>query len=239
MIVFLIAALLGPVQSVSTTPPSQSDGKTPMTGSRIPERGAAAQLEQQRESARVLQQFAKCVFEKKPVLVAAAVDPPYETPDADRKRLIKRMDSPMSECLGRLGGAEMGTPQSVMVGAFAEQLYARSFVGLPPLGKVDVPPVVHPDQLPILTTLRFADCLIDRDPAAVNVLIRSEAGSADEAAKFHAVSIHYNACLDAGSTLAVNRVTLRAALAEQFYRRAMAGRPTADASDHAGKVGHA
>lgn len=228
MIALLVAALLlGPVQSASTRPSSPSDDTVAKTGSRVAKpakHGSNDQRGDREESARILQSFAGCMIGRKPAQLAAIVDPPYGTPDAERLRRIKAMESTMSLCLGDAGGGWMGSPYYLMVGAFAEQLYRRYFVRLPALGEVEVPPAVHPDQVPILETLRFANCLIDHDPNSVDVLVRSNAGSSVEAAKFDSLAPHYGVCLDAGSKLALNRQSLRAALAEHLYRRALAGR---------------
>lgn len=171
----------------------------------------------------VVQKFAACVVESEAKRAAAAIDLPLGTPANYRAAQIKRMNNRMSYCLGRQSGAKMQTSLTVMTGAFAEQLYRAKFRSLPALGHVAIPPADDPDAIADHTTRVFADCLIDKAPALVDGIVRTPAASPEEAAGFASLAGHSGACLDAGSTLKVNRMTLRLALAEQLYRRATIG----------------
>jgi hypothetical protein len=172
----------------------------------------------------VMQKFAKCVVGKQPVRTAAYVDLPRTIPDTDRNARLTYFRREMSVCLGRLDGAHMQLKTDVMVGMLAEQLYLRKYPMLPELGRSAIPPAANPEQLATFTTLSFADCLVDRDSGAVDAAIRSTVNSAAEADAFRRISGSYAVCLDAGSVLKLNRLALRTALAEQLYRRALAGR---------------
>jgi hypothetical protein len=174
----------------------------------------------------VVQKFAACVVEKEAKRAAAAIDLPLGTPADYRAAQVKRMNYRMSYCLGRQSGAKMETSLDIMTGAFAEQLYRAKFPSVPALGSVAIPPVDDPDELAGHITRVFADCLIDKAPTLVDGIVRTKASSPEEAAGFASLAVHLGACLDAGSTLKVNRMTLRLALADQLYRRALAGTGT-------------
>jgi hypothetical protein len=171
----------------------------------------------------VMQKFAKCVVGKQPVKTAAYVDPARTLPDTDRNARLAYFRREMSVCLGRLDGGQLQLSTNVMVGMLAEQLYLRRYPALPTLGSSAIPPAANEVQLATFTTLSFADCLIDRDSGAVDAAIRSTVNSAQEADAFRRISGSYAACLDAGSVLKLNRLALRTALAEQLYRRTIAG----------------
>lgn len=171
----------------------------------------------------VLQKFGKCVVGKQPLRSAAFVDPPRSMPEETRRASLVHIRREMSVCLGRLDGAKMQLTVSAMLGTLAEHLYQRKYPVLPPLGRSDVPPMAHPEQLATWTTLSFANCLIDRDAASVDAAVRAVVNSREEGEAFGRLSAHYSPCLDAGSALRLNRLALRSALAEQLYRRATAG----------------
>jgi hypothetical protein len=133
------------------------------------------------------------------------------------------MDSAMSSCLTRLNGGKMEARISAYVGSFAGQLYRRKWATLPKLGKSAVPPGTDAEEQIVRDTLTFADCLIERAPAAADLLVRSDARSAQEAEALATLSPLYGSCLNVGTTLAATRLALRSALSEQLYRRALAG----------------
>ena len=177
----------------------------------------------QRRAARALQRLAQCFVDDYPRLAASIVDPPLSNTSNFRAELIENAREEMGRCLTvTRNGGQMITSDIVLLGAFAEQLYRRRFRELPSLGEMHLDPITHPDQVAIHTTFVFANCIIDRDAAAVDRLVRTTAGSNDEEAVLRALSPYYSGCLDVGSTLAVNRLSLRTSLADQLYRRALA-----------------
>jgi hypothetical protein len=178
----------------------------------------------------VMQKFAKCVVGKQPVRTAAYVDPPRTLPNVDRNALLTYFRREMSVCLGRLDGGQLQLSTNIMVGMLAEQLYLRRYPALPKLGRSVIPPAADAEQLATFTTLSFADCLVDRDLDAVDAAIRSTVNSAAEADAFRRISGSFAVCLDAGSVLKLNRLALRTAIAEQLYRRAIAGLGTGHAA---------
>ncbi len=190
-------------------------------GSRIPERDTP-ELAAQREAERVLQQFARCVVDRDGRRAAAVVQRARYGVEITQTDFAETRRS-MTRCMTAAGGGAMGTSALVMVGAFAGELYRRGYSRLPALGAAPVPPPAAPGQVTTLTTLAFAACLIDRDPGAADSLVRSSVGSTDEQAAYAGLAGHYPSCLDAGSSLTLNRLTLRSALADQLYRRAIAG----------------
>jgi hypothetical protein len=86
-----------------------------------------------------------------------------------------------------------------------------------------VPPGADPKEQAVRVTLGFADCLIDRSPLAVDLMVRSDARSAEKSQALAALSPLYGGRLDAGSKMSLNRLALRGAPSEQLYRRALAG----------------
>jgi hypothetical protein len=185
--------------------------------SRIERRGETGD----RNESRVLQRFARCFIDDNPGAAAALVDPPVGS--VDRGALIARHQGALNRCLGILGGGEMSPSRWVMLGVLAEQLYVRRFAQLPPLAPPPAQSVADPERMPIQATWLFANCLIDRNATAVDRLLRSQVGSRGEDEAYAALSAHYGGCLDTGSAMRLNRLALRTSLADQLYRRAIAG----------------
>ena len=179
----------------------------------------------------VLQRFAYCFVEENAETAAAIVDPPLAAGEAVRRALLSEAQRPIERCLAialdrarvqdMLISADLiGMP--VLLGAMAEALYARRFATLPALGSANLPPLADPKEAPVHLTYLLANCLIDQDAAAVDGLVRSRVGSDEEHAAFAALTPRYSGCLDRGSAMHLNRTSLRAALADQLYRRAIA-----------------
>lgn len=222
------AAIVGLLLCLSATvwaqpsPPAKLEARL---GTRIPV-PVPASLEEtasQRETSRIVHAFARCVVNGDPALIASIVETsPYPVGEerAYRTALFARAQRLMSRCLR---AERMRSPESVIVGAFAEQLYRRRFPALPPLGPANLSPATDPGDMSLHVTLQFATCLIGRSAAEVDALLRSDAGSDRENAALGALSGSFAGCLDAGSSLRLNRLTLRTALADQLYRRAIVG----------------
>ncbi len=224
------AAIVGLTLCVSATAWAQSNPPPKVEvrlGSRIPVPvPASVSLEEtasQRETSRIVHIFARCVVNGNPTLIASIVETsPYPVGEerAYRTALFARAQRLMNRCLR---AEVMRSPESVIVGAFAEQLYRRRFRALPPLGPANLAPTTDPDGISLRVTLQFAACLIDRSGAEVDAFLRSEVGSDLENSALAALSDSFVGCLDDGSSLRLNRLTFRTALADQLYRRALAG----------------
>lgn len=226
---WLAAAVAGSGAVAGAAPPTPAPA-APL-GSRIPVPVAGEEADAQRESSQILQSWARCVVGRNPQLFEAMVAIP-ELPgtNAARMALFARAHNVMDGCLFR--AARMTANHWIMVGAFAEHLYRRRFDSLPPLVRVALPPETDPSDVALRTTLEFADCLIDRSAAGVDALSRASVGSGQERAAYAALAPFYTGCMDAGSSLTLSRTSLRAALADRIYRRALAAAapaPTAPA----------
>ncbi|HEY0312614.1 MAG TPA: hypothetical protein VGC56_08980 [Allosphingosinicella sp.] len=225
----LILAVAAAQQSLPLHPPrpAPAETRTPI-GTRLPQPMPEETLETQQRAVEVLQKFAGCVVDSEPLRAEAAVDLPLGTPGNVRLAAFRRLDDRMSFCLGKLNGDRMNAGMSAFVGSFAGQLYRRKWATLPALGRSEVPPADESGERAVRTTLSFADCLIDRAPAAADALVRSNARSPEEATALAQLAPRYGSCLNAGTTLAASRLALRDALSGQLYRRALAsGAPAA------------
>lgn len=219
VILAVVAAAPGPGKADSPPPARE----VPL-GSRIPvpvPELSAAERASLRESARILQLFASCAVDRDQTLFAQIVAvPPLPRESSDRQALLRRATAIMERCLTQ--ARQMTANGAVMVGAFAEQLYRRRFAALPALDPSSVPPASNSDEETLQATLEFADCLIDRNAGGVDALLRTRVGSGGEQAAFRLLAPFYVGCVDAGSSLRLNHVALREALADQIYRRAIA-----------------
>jgi len=222
--ILLLLAAQAPAPAEPPAPPPQA--------TRRADPATRRQEQRRRWQPALLQRFARCFVEDNPGIAAEIVDPPLSAGAETRRIRLRRAQLPIDRCLsislgrnhmfGMLISADIGVALPVLLGAFAEHLYARRFDALPPLAPADVPPVSNPEDAPAHFTYLFASCLIDRDAASVDRLVRSHVGSDEESAVFAALAGHYGGCLDQGSAMELNRITLRAALADQIYRRALA-----------------
>lgn len=226
----MLALLLALAASAQGSPPAEA--APPARPAPRVDPVTRRQLENRRWSPILLQRFARCFVEDNPRAAAEIVDPPLSTGEEARQTRLRRAQLPIDRCLsialGRnhmfnmLISADLGVAMPVLLGAFAEHLYRRRFDEPPPLAAADVPPLADAEDAPAHFTYLFANCLIDRDAVAVDALLRTHVGSDEEGAAFAALAAHFAGCLDQGSTIELNRITLRTALADQLYRRALA-----------------
>jgi hypothetical protein len=222
MPMILAVALAAAQQSLPLHEPRRERTYTPI-GTRLPQPVVEEPLESQQRAAEVLQKFAACVVDGEPARTAAVVDPPTGTADTVRRAALRRIEGRMSYCLGKQNGGRMEMALPPLVGTFASELYRRRWPSLPPLGSSPVPPSDHPDNLAYRLTLGSADCLVDKNAAAADALVRSSVRSSEEKAALAKLAPFYGGCLAAGTTLSATRLALRAAIGLQLYRRALAG----------------
>lgn len=220
--------------SLATATSAQAPAPEPgvRLGSRIPV-NEEPETPSQREAARTLQRFARCLVDRRADLAAAIVNPPHANPDTVRLANFQRARTPMSRCL--TSAAQMSANHRLMTGAFAEQLYRKRFASLPPLAAPQpLPRYADAADESFAATVAFANCLIDASPEGADALARSAVGSDEERAAYQTLAGKYQSCLDAGNTLVISRVALRTAMADQLYRRALSG-PAAIAASQSGE----
>ena len=108
-------------------------------------------------------------------------------------------------------------------GIIAEALYESEFPSAPAPGPwIPVEPIAWPrghETAPQLApAYELGRCVVAADPPAVHHLLATEPFSSDEETHLQALAPLLAPCLDAGSTIELNRETLRALLAESLYR---------------------
>ena len=190
------------------------------------QREAAEELQFQR---RLLQRFARCIVGDYRDLAASLVDLPTSAGEDGAHSLLTSSAGAVERCLslaqGRshfgewIGSAAITGGARLLVGALAEQLYVDRYRHLPAVTPASAAAAEEAGDLAVRVTNSFANCVIDADAAAVDGLVRSQIGTDQERAAFAALSVHFGTCLDRDNSLILNRSTLRAALAEQLYRR--------------------
>jgi hypothetical protein len=74
---------------------------------------------------------------------------------------------------------------------------------------------------------RYGECVVRSAPAAAKELLRATPDSAEETARFKALSLALSTCLPEGQTLKFGKVTLRGTIAVNYYRLAVAARAAA------------
>jgi len=222
--------------SLATVASAAAQGPAPEPGVRLGSRipvNEEPETASQREAARTLQRFARCLVDRRADLAAAIVNPPHANPDTARFANFQRARTAMSRCLTT--AAHMSGTLRLMTGAFAEQLYRKRFPTLPRLGAPQpLPRYTDSEDASFAATVDFANCLIDASPQAADALIRSAVGSDEERAAYQVLAEKYPGCLDAGSRLVVSRIALRTGMADQLYRRALFG-PASIAASRGGE----
>jgi hypothetical protein len=173
-----------------------------------------------------LQRYVSCLTESRPVQVrqllrassAAAANLSYHAL-ADDNRCFTRVYPN-----GEFRPQDVAFSQDLLRGRLAEQaLLAQSAA----LGALQPLPLQQKRYLRPwfvatgrnLAVDEMGACMADTDPAAIVALIRTEAGSNDEAATFGTMSSSLTRCLSAGTRLDAGRQALRAALADALYQR--------------------
>lgn len=118
-------------------------------------------------------------------------------------------------------------------GAIAEALYRADFTGrMPPSRGMEVAPIRwpegHANAQSLAPVYELGRCMVAEDAPGVLALLATTPYSAEERRTFEALGPRLRSCLDAGSTFATNRETIRAVLAESLYRwaRAQGGAPS-------------
>lgn len=169
---------------------------------------------------------AKCIYARRPADVAAALG---TTAAGDYQRyhaILSR--SPQCRDIGvesaMIDGATVVVPADILRGMLAEEALAGSrFRSLQPVqsGADYKRPWFAATGRPAAVD-EMAVCTAEQNPAGVRVLIEAQPESSGELEAIQGLSATLGACLPQGATLSANRQSLRAALADALYQRAIA-----------------
>ena len=159
---------------------------------------------------RRFREYVTCVVRGDPGRARALLQTTPES--AEETELLRRVAVQRRGCLSggmlRFGGARMR-------GLVAEMLYHSAFPGRPPAG--DPAAQVLASGSPQLLAHDMARCVVRRDPPSAHLLLDTESGSAEERAAIAGLGAVMSSCFVPGSTLRVNRPTLRGLLAEALF----------------------
>jgi hypothetical protein len=171
---------------------------------------------------KVMDQFAACVLDRKRKLVLQALALRSDSPEQNKEfsYLVK------TECIA---SAELRFNGPAFRGSLYKALVRKQF------GRKDVFPAPAPGAnsqtnpegtvasvLDATGLLKFASCVIHKDPANARDAILSTAGSPNENDAMAALAKVYAQCLYADSTLHLSKGNLIGWLAEAYYRDASA-----------------
>ncbi|MEJ0086706.1 MAG: hypothetical protein WDO72_13550 [Pseudomonadota bacterium] len=171
---------------------------------------------------KTMDQFAACVLDRrrKPVLEALAM--PADSPE--QYKLFGYLAK--TECIA---SAELHFNGPAFRGSLYKALVRKQF------GRKDVFPATAPGASPQTTPeensarfpgetglLKFASCVIHKDPTNARVAILSTAGSPNEDDAMAALANVYGQCLYEDNTLRFSKGRLLGLLAEAYYRDASA-----------------
>ncbi|HET9862110.1 MAG TPA: hypothetical protein VFP37_01600 [Steroidobacteraceae bacterium] len=169
---------------------------------------------------RSMDQFAACVLDRKRLMTLKALDLPSDSPEQNKLfgKLVK------TECIA---SAELHFDGPAFRGSLYKALVRKEF------GRKDVFPVPTPvaaeqvdedeasysDEAGVL---KFASCVIHKDPQNARAAILSTAGSPPESDAMAALEKVYGQCLYEDATLRFSKGRLIGFLAQAYYRDAIA-----------------
>ena len=171
---------------------------------------------------KVMDQFAACVLDRKRKLVLQALAMPSDSAEQNKEfsYLVK------TECIA---SAELRFNGPAFRGSLYKALVRKQF------GRKEVFPAPAPGassqatpegndtiSLGETTPLKFASCVIHKDPANARDAILSTAGSPNENDAMAALAKVYGQCLYQDNTLRFSKGSLIGLLAEAYYRDASA-----------------
>jgi hypothetical protein len=221
-----LACAVGLLGSIAAAAPQRANAEPPL-GSRLGERTSGSIERGNIESLRMVREWAGCAYLKRPNSVRSLLDARAEA--LATKNLAN---------LTREVGCTMGTPATansdlrqfrtspdIMRGLLAEAVLNEKHVAkdLPPL---PIQQIYTRDWFGMTGRNIEVDimsaCVAETNPGAINALIGTIPGTAEEGAAISAIAPSLGPCLRAGAKLNANRQSLRAALAEALYQRAFA-----------------
>lgn len=186
--------------------------------------------------------FTRCLagFQPREVAEWLATMPGTPASRAAQEALLARHQQ-ASRCVQmggiEVGGSELEMPENVMRGNLAQALYLARFPDGAPPAITGAQPTTIPVEVynarvtaavdPESEVIRiFGDCVAAADPMRVDTLVRSDVGSPEENAAINALGPLMGPCLWNGQSIAFSGESLRAALGDGLYRKAL-GAPTA------------
>jgi hypothetical protein len=192
---------------------------------------------EQRDATKVMHQFADCISKKMPTKVRALL---ATMPDSDdQSRLVKSLVGDPSSCLEN--ASKMRLTSTLFRGALAEALLKNDpvivqrtavLLSSPPsqsfdrltaaLANSEPSTCLNDEDRATLVGRWVAYCSVHENPLPIRALLATEAGSAAEAEALRALESTFSHCLLKGQTLTVDRLTMRALLAEALYNRVAA-----------------
>lgn len=141
-----------------------------------------------------------------------------------------------SACRGELSAeqiADLTAEPRYLRGIIAQARYLARYPDAAPASIASAPPseiaveiynqrVTSAADAPSEIIRIFGDCMAAADPMRLDALVRSDAGSAQETTAIGAIQPLMGPCLWNGQSVQFTRTTLRAALADALYRKAIA-----------------
>ncbi len=228
------SAALAALLAAAVVAPAHAQDQPPPTGTRLgagQERRAVATDEY--EARRRALRLAECMYFKRGAAVRGYLSGLSEQEQARHQRNL----SDSVECsrvnLGdglRLTGAMIMTSPDVMRGNYAEAVLAKitedDKLQPVPAPTAGPPPSYVRDWFAITsrhpTIDEMAVCVAEQNPEGIRRLIATRPETDEEKAGVQAIAPSLGPCLPQGATLKANRQSLRAALAEALYHRAIA-----------------
>jgi len=225
----ILTALL----AVAVTSPAIAND--PPLGSRLGERLKRGESRTNYEALRTAHRLAQCLYFKRGSDVIGRLT----SLSPDDQRRYERNLSKSVECRNAtlvdspsIEGVAVMTPPDVLRGIMAEAVLEKT-------GKAEA---LQPAPAQTGTAYRrdwfaitgrdptvdeMAVCTAEQNPAAIRTLLETKPETPEELAAVKDLGATLGPCLPQGATLKANRQSLRAALAEALFHRAMAPSPTA------------
>jgi hypothetical protein len=176
----------------------------------------------QAQDADPLQAFARCVVSGD---AGAARDLLAQAPASGKSNnAAKKLSDRKTSCGAGLGKTR-ADPAAVR-GAIAEQLYLTDFTAAPAAPSAPAQPFQGSGD-PAQVLYDVSRCAATRDPIAIDALVRTAHGSAEEKAALQPVIAAVGTCTPAGAKVGFNRAQLRAMTAEGLFKVRSAPAPAA------------
>ncbi len=174
------------------------------------------------DARKVMDQFAVCVLDRRGKMVIDALAMPSDSPE--QNELFKYFSK--TECIASAHMQFNGTAfRGSLYKALVRKKFGRKEIFPAPVaggGSEAIPQTNEVGGAGEAGRLRFASCVIHKDPANARVAIVATAGSPNEKAALAALANVYGQCLYQGETFRFNKVRLIGLLAEAYYRDATA-----------------
>ena len=160
-----------------------------------------------------MRQFTQCVVRGDPTLGAKLLQ---STPNsAEETALYRKVAESRNRCLG---SGRLTMKNRSMRGALAEQMYLHDYPD--PIAEPAKPAatfVASHDGIQAYHS--YGNCVVSRDPTAVDAVIRAKPRTAKEKQAYQNAAPALSTCLSGeGQSLRIDRLALRGFLAEALYR---------------------